>query len=106
MGEESYPVAAGVFRGSLALLLAQQGEFHEAQNLLDLGEPQVCSYPEELSKFLCKKVRIRLLQRDIGAARLVLKQVQDMARELDSAGHSEVGRALAELQALLPEDRA
>ena len=55
IGDDDLSCAAGAFRGSLALLLAQQGQHDEAQALLEAGEPQVESFPQEHAKFLCKK---------------------------------------------------
>ena len=92
IGDDVFPVAAGAFRGSLSLLLAQQGQHDEAQALLEAGEPQVESRPEEHAKFLCKKGHVYHMAGDAEGARASLVQAQGMAVELkvsdDSPGPS------------------
>ena len=58
IGDRTFPVAGGAFRGSLALLLAKQDQLEQSQTLLDTGELQVENYPEEHAKFLCKKGQV------------------------------------------------
>ena len=57
IGDEAFPIVAGAFRGSLALLLAQRGGLNEALQLLEEGEGLLRIFPEEHAKFLCKKDR-------------------------------------------------
>ena len=96
-------MAAGAFSGSLALLLAQQGQMGEVQALLKTGEPRIEGYPEEHAKFLCKKGQIYLIAGDAEGARMALVQAKGMAAELEVRDDSEVARAVAELVALLSE---
>ena len=95
--DEAIPAGAGAFRGSLALLLAQQGKIAEARDLLEVGEPQVESYPEEHAKFLCKKGQVCQLVGDADGARAARKQAQGIVAELKVTEDSEVGQAVAEL---------
>ena len=103
IGDDTFPAAAGAFRGSLSRLLAQQGQMEEAQTLLETGEPQVENYPEEHAKFLCKKGRVCHLAGDAERARAALVQAQGLVAELNVRDDSEVGQAVAALAALLGE---
>jgi tetratricopeptide (TPR) repeat protein/predicted ATPase/serine/threonine protein kinase len=111
--DETFPVAAGAFRASLAFLLAQQDKIDEAQALLKTGEPLVENYPLELTKFLCKRGQVHLLADEPEAAQKSLDQAKALATEHKSGDDSEVAQAIAELTALLDspdeptgEDRA
>ena len=99
--DEAIPAAAGAFRGSLALLLAQQDQTGEAQTLLETGEPQVEAYPEEHAKFLCKKGQVLHIAGEVDRAAEALTQAQAIAGELKVERQSEVGQALEELAAVL-----
>jgi tetratricopeptide (TPR) repeat protein len=103
LGDRAYRLSAGVFRGSLALLLARRGEVDEARTLVEIGEPLVESVPEEHAKFLCKKGQIGQLIGDPLRAREALEQAQEIATELDLADDSEVSRAVAGLMTLLSD---
>ncbi len=83
--DEVWPVAAGVYRGSFALLRAQQGAFDEARSLLAGGEPQVRRANKmELGKLLCKKARVEHLAGDPAAAETALGEAESIAIELDA----------------------
>jgi tetratricopeptide (TPR) repeat protein len=101
--EQTAPAAAGAFRGSLAWLLAQQDQIVEAQSLLETGEAQVESYPEEHAKFLAKKGQVCHLAGDADGARASLEQAQALAAELTVGDESDVGQAIRELEAVLGE---
>ena len=70
--DQTMPVGAGVFRGSLALLYAQRKDFTQAFALLEQGELQVMIYKKEYGKFLCKKAEVFLLNGDIERSRETL----------------------------------
>ena len=72
--DETVATAAGAFRGSLALLLAQQGQLDEARILVEQGEQQVKSQPEEYVKFLCKKVQVCRFVGDLGGLKPYSRQ--------------------------------
>ena len=99
--DETFFIAAGAFRGSLALLLAQTDQFDEAQALLEVGEPQVATYPSEYAKFLCKKSQVQLLAGEPEAAQSFLDQAKAIASEYKFGDDGEVVKAIAELAALL-----
>ena len=101
ISDHHLPAAAGAFRGSLALLLAQQGELDEARELIDAGETQVRAMPEEHAKFLCKKGKVAHLAGDLMSANTALKEAQDMAEAIGCQPESSVGQAIAELTELL-----
>ena len=101
MGDDSSVMFSGVFRGSLALLLATQGRLGEAHILLNEGKDQVTPYAEEHAKYLVKKGQIRLIGGDIKGARSSLKHAQSLAEELKVQDESEVGLAIQHLVDLL-----
>jgi tetratricopeptide (TPR) repeat protein/serine/threonine protein kinase/predicted ATPase len=106
IGDKTFPIAAGAFRGSLAVLLAQKGQGDEAQALLKAGEPQVVTYPAEHAKFLCKKGQVQILAGEPEAAQKSLDQAKALATEHKFGDEGEVAEAIAELTALLglPDD--
>jgi len=57
--DEAVPPAAGVFRGSLGLLLGRRGLFDEAMDAFGAGEAQVEPIADEQIKFLCKKGQVQ-----------------------------------------------
>jgi tetratricopeptide (TPR) repeat protein len=101
ISDGTFPVGAGAFRGSLALLLAQQDQFKEAQSLLETGEAQIEPYPEEHAKFLAKKSQVCHLAGDADGARASLEQARALAAELTVGDETEVGQAIRELEAVL-----
>jgi predicted ATPase len=95
--DETWPSAAGAFRGSLALILAQQGDFGEARSLVEQGEPQVRDvYKLEFGKLLCKKSQVESLAGDSTAAASALAEAEAIATEVMADPGSELGVALAE----------
>ena len=105
IGEQAFPVAAGAFRASLALLLAHQGKYDEFKVLFETGEPQVEPYPDEHTKFLCKKGQVSLLAGDSMGAVAALKQAQAITAELDLGSESELMKVVVELAHLLTEEQ-
>lgn len=99
--EQTMPAAAGAFRGSLALILAQRGKNDEAFTMLEFGETPVQAIPEEHAKFLCKKGKVRQLSGDTAAAQAALKHAKEIAADLKVSDDSEVGQAIAELSRFL-----
>jgi len=53
--EIEYQIAVGVFGGSLAHLLAKQGDTAKALSMIADSEPMVTAFPHELGKFICRK---------------------------------------------------
>jgi tetratricopeptide (TPR) repeat protein len=99
--DQAFPLAAGHFRGSLALLLAQKDQFDEAQDLLKAGESQVAPYPEEHAKFLCKTGQVQLLAGEHKDAQGSLRQAREIAADLNFHDGSEVTQAIRELETLI-----
>jgi predicted ATPase/class 3 adenylate cyclase/Flp pilus assembly protein TadD len=100
ISDEVFPLASGAFRGSLALLRAQQGTFDEARALLDKGEAQLRGVHKlELGKLLCKKARVEHLAGDPAAAAFALAEAEAIAVELGAGAGSELGVALVETRA-------
>jgi len=98
--DDTWPVAAGCFRGSLALICARRGAFAEARSLLDQGEPQVRRGSKlELGKLLCKWALIEEMAGDPGAATAALAEAESIVAELGSHQDMALGELLAEARA-------
>jgi hypothetical protein len=83
--DETMPFGAGAFRGSLALIRAEQGALDEARTLLDRGEPQLRGvHLMELGKFLRKKAQIEDLAGDPAAAAAALAEAEVIDLELNA----------------------
>ena len=99
--DQADPPGAGAFRGSLAVLLAQEDRLKEALSFLEVGEPLVKSEPEEHGKFLCKKAHVYHLNHDSIGAKAALQQAQDIAGELNVKADSDLAKYLHETQQVL-----
>jgi tetratricopeptide (TPR) repeat protein len=98
---EATPGATGQFRGSLARLIARQGKYDEARNLLDKAEPQVEPFPITYASFLCMKGEVQYLLGEPDDAANSLAQAQAIADDLKAEPETELGRAIAELSNIL-----
>ena len=102
VGDETWPVAAGAFRGSLALIRARQGAVDEARALLTRGEQQLRSlHALELGKLLCKRGEVERLAGDLDAARAALDEAASIAARIEAGPDSELGRAVPALSDVL-----
>jgi tetratricopeptide (TPR) repeat protein len=102
ISDEIWPTAAGAFRGSLALLRAQQGAWEEARSLLAQGESQVRGvYAIELGKLLSKKARVEHLAGDSAAAATALAEAESIAVKLGAGPDADLSQALAEARAVM-----
>jgi ATP/maltotriose-dependent transcriptional regulator MalT len=102
--DETWPAAAGAFRGSLALLRARQGAFDEARTLLTRGEQQLRGvYALELGKLLCKRGEVERLAGDLDAARAALDEAASIAARVEAGPDSNLGRTVAVLSAGLDQ---
>jgi hypothetical protein len=106
INDETLPAAAGAFRASLALILAQKGQIDEPQELLKIGEPQVTTHSSELAKFLGKKGQVQLLANDLKAAQSSLDQAKALATEHKFENEGDVAREINELEVLLNDNEA
>jgi hypothetical protein len=95
------PLGSGSYRGSLALLVAQQGELLTAHHLLETGEPHLESFPDEHARFLCKMGQVQLLGQRPDLARSSLARARAISAKLCSGESGEVAQAIAELHGLL-----
>jgi tetratricopeptide (TPR) repeat protein len=98
---DSVPLAEGACCGSLAQIMAEQGDMTQAHRLLERGEPVLDGYREELGKFLCKKGVVQCLDSNPEAAQASLSQANEIAQELQVNERSELARAIAKLQAMM-----
>jgi tetratricopeptide (TPR) repeat protein len=105
IGDEALPVAAGAFRASLALLLAQKGKVDEAQGLLKIGEAQVTAHRNEHAKLLCTKGQVLLLSGDNEAASVTLNQAKELVIAHNLGVYPEVSQAISDLERLLSDRR-
>ena len=95
LSDESYPLAAGAFRGSLALVRAMEGDLDEARWLLSQGEPQVRGvHRMELGKFLCKKAQVGVLANEAELAVKALSEADAIAVAMKVKPDSDLGQAL------------
>ena len=96
--DEFYPPGAGVFRGSLAIIFAEEGKLIEARELLKKGEPQVSVLRVEYGKFLCRKGQIELNDGHREPALKSIKQAKNIAQEAGVNTNSELGLAITNLE--------
>lgn len=96
--DETLPMAAGAFRGSLALALADRGAFAEVQALLDQGEAQLRGrHAVEFGKLCCKRALVLQAMAAAGqgseAAALAAVEAAEAAVTAAGVGEaSELGR--------------
>ena len=96
IGDEVRSPVAGVWRGTLAIIRAEAGDFAQARDLLERGDAQLRDvWPRELAKLLTERVRVEQLAGDLGAAAGALAEAEAIAEELEAAPGSDVGQALA-----------
>ena len=98
LADELYPLAAGVFRGSLAHLLAVEGNMTEAERLLEEGLEMVSTNPSELVKFLCKKGQVLCLTDRKNEASAVFKEANTLSQQLTVTEDSDIGQAIVALK--------
>jgi predicted ATPase/Tfp pilus assembly protein PilF len=105
IGDETWPVIAGAFRGSLALIKARAGELDQARALLTRGEEQLRGvYALELGKLLCKRGQVEHGAGYLAAAHAALTEAETIATELGLTPDSELDKLVADLRRLLDGD--
>lgn len=93
--EETYPLAAGVFRGALAWIEALDGDARKALELIGVAEPVVRrGSAVELGKLFCVRARIEARVGETAAAHASLAEATAIASRLGVGSRSELGRAL------------
>ena len=96
-----YP-ASGAFRGCLALIRSQEGDFDAARELLRAGEQELRGvHAGELCKLLCKRARVEHEAGDASAAVHALEKAGTITAELGAGEGSELGELLAETRVLV-----
>ena len=92
------PFAAGAFRGSLALISAEEGDFETAAALFEQAEVQLRkTHAGELGKMLCKKGLVALLAHRPDDVEAHLAEAEQIGRDLGAGDRSELGLAIAHL---------
>jgi tetratricopeptide (TPR) repeat protein len=98
----SIPFAAGAFRGSLALIYADEGDFDTAYTYLDSGEDQVQkTHAGEFGKIRCRRGMVDLLAGDPDSARSRLAEATQIITDVGAGPDSELAQSVAELRARL-----
>ena len=105
LGDALYTVAAGTFRGTLALLRAEQGRFTEARALLATGDSQLRgALASQLAILLCKQAMVERLAGEPAAAAAALAEAEAIAVELSVGPDSKLARSIAKAR-IPPSDR-
>ncbi|MGB0639530.1 MAG: tetratricopeptide repeat protein, partial [Myxococcota bacterium] len=102
--DDTFPMAAGAFRGSLALMLAQQGRSDESDTLFQIGESQVKVRPDEHAKFICKRGLVSTLKGNTNEARADLQTAKEISIQLQTDHDSEVNQLISKLQTIVESD--
>ena len=95
--DKTFPIGAGVFRGTLGLAIAEQGDWEEALELFSQGERDVVDYPLEHAKFLCKKAQVQLIAGTPEAAQTSLTRAEEIAIEIGVQPKSELANKIISL---------
>jgi tetratricopeptide (TPR) repeat protein len=99
LGDATWPVVAGVFRGSLALLRAANGDLASARSLLDRGEEQLRGvHALELGKLLCKRSRVEASADESETAQEALAEARQIATDRGIGPGSELGKEIAKAE--------
>ena len=89
-----FPSAAGAFAAYLAVILAQQSKFSEANEYIVYGEAVLQDTPDLFSNFLCNKAKVLHLSHRTDEARDALLQARDIAQQLKTGQHSELAQLI------------
>jgi len=102
MTDQVYPVAAGAYRGSLAVICALKGDHAEARALLAVGADQLRhTHKFEHAKLLCRQARVELIAGAPFAATIALQDAESIAADLTLSPESELLVMIAEVRASL-----
>ena len=99
--DKSFPVGSGVFRGSLARLLAENGSLSEALQLIEQGEQYITALPDVYGKFLCTKGHIQVQAGQITEAQSSLAQAKKLCKTVQFQQDNELSHLILELEQLL-----
>jgi len=96
-----WPVGAGCFRGSLAIIRARSGDFAEARELLTKGESQLRGiYPLELGKLLCKRAEVEYQAGEVATADAAMAEAEDIATSFAVTADSGLAQHIQAFRAL------
>ncbi len=91
--------SAGAFRGSLAWVRAQEGQFGEARELLKVGEGQLRGvWAVELGRLLCRRAQVEHLAGAEATAHVALDEAKRIAEQMGAGPESDLGQLLAEAE--------
>ena len=96
--DETFPMGSGVFRGTLGLMKAKQGNQEKALELFAYAERDVVDYPLEHAKFLCKKARMQLLIKTTEDAKTSLERAETIAVEIGVQPESDLAHRIISLR--------
>jgi len=97
--------AAGVFRSSLALMLAEQEEFEEAIELIRCSEEDVRVERFEYAMFLCKKTMV-YSSGQVSAAQKAMQEAELASKEVFTGENSILGDLLQRSRSMVNGDNA
>jgi tetratricopeptide (TPR) repeat protein len=96
------PSMAGAFRGSLAWVRGQLGEFDEARELLEKGEARVRGvWAVELGRLLCRRAQVEHLATCPEKAAAALTEAKEIAESLGGSSDSDLGQMITETEGIL-----
>jgi predicted ATPase/tetratricopeptide (TPR) repeat protein len=96
------PSFAGAFRGSLAWVQAQMGEFDEARKLLERGEAQLRDvWAVELGRLLCRRAQVEHIAASSEVAEAALSEAKEIAAKLGGSSDSDLGQMITETEDML-----
>ena len=100
--QAEYPMPAGAFMGSLALIEAKEGHLARARALLREGSERLQEdNKEELAKLICKRGLVEQEAGEEGLAREALAGAMTIAQEIRAGQSSDLGTYLERLQRVL-----
>jgi predicted ATPase/serine/threonine protein kinase len=102
ISDDILPGAAGAFRGTLALIRAENGALDEARILLGIADSQLRGvYAVELAKLLCRRARVEQLAGAAATAATALAEAETIAVEVKAGPKSDLGQELSKARSVL-----
>lgn len=103
--EKCWRCVSGTFRGSIALIMAEHGQFETAIELIERSENDVRLEQFEYARFLCKKAMIYHMNGQHAYANATLLEAEHLSTNFNSGTHSILGLFLQRGRTLLNDDR-
>ena len=98
--DEALPLAAQAFRGTLAIVFAQNDAMEEARKLLQDGQQNLKDQPLECAKFLCKSARVYLISGERNTAAAMLNAAREIANRAQLPLNSPLNRNIENVSSL------